>query len=117
MAMTPSGTPSTNWFALASAGAAVFTFLSFCIGVAPIPLTAWLCFPSALVLGLAAAICGILALRQMRTSGEKGRALALFGMWTGILTMLAVLCFTVLSLGLLFYGAGALNNLWPHIKP
>jgi hypothetical protein len=69
------------------------------------------------VLGLAAAICGILALRQMRTSGEKGRALALFGLWTGILTMLAVLCFTVLSLSVLFFGAGYINNLWPHTKP
>ncbi len=107
----------TNPLAILSAIAAALTFSSFCIGVAPIPLTAWVCYPSAFILGLLASATGFIALRQIRTSVERGRRLALFGLFTGILTILAVLCVTSLSLALVYFGRNYINAIWPAIKP
>jgi len=65
-----------NRFALASLVAAIFTFSSFCIGLAPIPLTAWVCYPTAVILGILALLAGFIAFRQFPTSGEQGRTMA-----------------------------------------
>ena len=110
-------TAPTNRLAILSFSAAFFTLGSFCVGLAPIPLTGWVCYPVAVVLGSAALLSGFRALRQVRASGEKGRALALIGMWTGILTILAVLCFTTLSFALVVYGADYLQRIWPQLRP
>jgi hypothetical protein len=104
---------STNRLAMASFSAAVLTLLSFCIGAAPIPLTGWVCYPVAILLGAAALLTGFRALRQLRSSGEKGRVLAVLGMWMGGLTILAVLCLTTLTIVILFYGAEAIHGIWP----
>lgn len=78
--------------AIISLSSAILTVISFCIGIAPIPLTGWVCFPASAALGTAALAAGLVSLRQIRTSGEKGRSLALFGAWIGGLTMLAGVC-------------------------
>ncbi len=110
-------TPSTNRTALASLLAALLTVFSFCIGVAPIPMTAVVCYPTAVLTGLAAIVTGTRALRQVRSSGEKGRGFALAGIWVGGLTLLAVACATTLTLLLFFYGAETLQTLLPALKP
>jgi hypothetical protein len=114
--MIPSTAP-TNRLALLSFLCAGLTLTSFCGGVVPIPLTAWVCYPGAVLLGCAALLTGFRALRQVRASGEKGRALALLGIWTGALTILAVLVFTALTVVILIYGAEAINTLWLQFKP
>ena len=107
----------TNRLAMLSFMLAALTFSFFCVGLAPIPLTAWVCYPAAMLLGCAALLTGFRAVRQVRASGEKGRFLAWAGIWAGLLTMLAVLCATSLSLVFLYYGAQTINNLWPQLKP
>jgi len=93
------------------------TFISFCLGAVPIPLTAWVCYPSAILLGGAALLTGFGALRQVRVSGERGRRLALFSVWIGLLAMLAVLCFSVITVVIYYYGVEALKTLWPQLWP
>ena len=115
--MIPSTAPTTNRLALLSFFSATLTFLSFCIGIAPIPLTSWVCYPAAILLGCAALLSGFIALRQVRASGEKGRGLALLGMWSGVLTILAVVCFTSLTVMFLYYGREVLNTVWPTPSP
>ena len=112
-----SSTAPTNKLALLSFISAFFTFSSFCLGVAPIPLTAWVCYPVAILFALVSLFSGISSLSQVRISGEKGRALALIGIWTGVLTSLAVVCFTTLTILLFYYGADYVWSLLPQIKP
>jgi hypothetical protein len=114
--MRPSTAP-TNRLALLSFTAAGLTLTSFCAGVVPIPLTAWICYPIAVLFGSVALLTGFRALRQVRVGYEKGRGLALLGMWIGGLTLLAVLCFTTLSGLVLYYGSEAVQTLWLRFKP
>ncbi len=90
----------TNRNAIISMVSAILTLLSFCIAVAPIPLTGLVCYPAAAGLGLAALATGLASLRQIRSSGENGRAYALAGAWIGGLATLASLC--AMALGLLW---------------
>ena len=114
--MIPSSAP-TNRLSLLSFLSAFLTIASFCVGFAPIPMTAWVCYPSAVLLGMVALASGFTSLRQVRASGEKGRALALIGIWTGVLSILAVLCFTTLTVYFIYYGVDYLHNNWPQFKP
>ncbi len=86
-----SNTP-TNTSAIISLSSAILTVISFCIGVAPIPFTGFVCYPASVALGVVALATGLVSLRQIRVNGEKGRKFALFGAWIGGLTMLAGLC-------------------------
>ena len=89
---------STNRVAIVSGVAALFTLLSFCIAVAPIPYTGWVCYPTAGVTGLIAFAAGLTSLRQIRSTGENGRNFALLGAWIGGLTTLASLCAVILGI-------------------
>lgn len=107
-----------NRLAITSLTAALLTIVSFCIGCAPfLPLTAGICYPMAGALGIISMVTGFRALRQMRTSGENGRWMALTGIWVGSFAILAVLCATVLAFAALFLGAGYLQTLWPTPPP
>ena len=107
----------TNRLAIFSLLSAVLTITSFCVGAVPIPFTAWVCFPGAIVLSLVSIITGSIALRQIRLTAEKGRRLALTSIVIAILTLLFMLIFTALSALILYYGVQALNGFWAHFKP
>ena len=107
----------TNRFALASAVSALITVISFCIGFIPIPMTAWVCYPAAVLGALAAVITGIVALRQVRITGENGSTLAWVGIWTGVLSILAVLCFTTLTVFFIYFGVETVNSLIQQFTP
>ena len=110
--MTPAN-PSTNRFAIVAFIAAILTFTSFCIGVAPIPLTSIVCYPAAVLLGIVALVAGFRGLRQLRLSGQRGRRLAWFGILSGALTILMILFLTTLTVLVLLYGADVIRNIWP----
>ncbi len=115
--MIPSTAP-TNRLSLVSFLSAILTAISFCIGFAPfLPLTAWVCYPAAVFLGIVALVTGFASLRQVRTSGEQGRAMSLIGIWTGILVILAVICATTLTILALYYGFNYLQTYWPQLHP
>ena len=96
-----------NRNAIISLIAGLLTLLSFCTAVAPIPLTGYVCYPAAVVLGLVAFVTGVRALAQIRTSREDGRPYALIGLWVGVFAILATLCAATLGI-LLFPRALAL---------
>jgi len=106
-------TPPANRLAIASLVSALLTVLSFCIGAAPIPLTGWVCFPAALLLGATALGSGAAALHSIRQSGEGGRWMALVGVWLGGLTMLAMLCLGLVALVV----AGLVGQIWIEAQP
>ena len=84
--------PPTNRNAIISLVAAILTLLAFCAGFMPIPFTAIVCYPVSLACGAVAFVSGLSALRQIRQSAQGGRTLALIGVWTGALTIAAVIC-------------------------
>jgi hypothetical protein len=112
-----SSSAPTNRLSLVSFLSAILTVLSFCIGFAPIPLTAWVCYPAAVLLGIVALASGFTSLRQVRASSEKGRAMALIGIWTGVLSILAVICTTTLTVLALYYGLDYFKTYWPQLNP
>jgi len=89
---------TTNRNAVISGVAALFTLLSFCIAVSPIPLTGWVCYPAAGLTGLVAFAVGLTSLRQIRSNGENGRNIALLGAWIGGLTTLTSLCAVIVGI-------------------
>ena len=93
--------PAANRNAIISLVAALLTLFSFCIAVAPIPLTGYLCYPAAALLGLLSLLTGILALSQIKATKEDGRAYALIGVWVGGFALLASLC--AIALGILLF--------------
>ena len=112
-----SSSAPTNRLSLLSFLSACLTASSFCVGFAPIPMTAWVCYPAAVLTGIIALVLGFTSLHQVRASGEKGRAMALIGIWTGILTILAVICTTTITILALYYGLDYLKTYWPQLNP
>ncbi len=97
------GTPPVapmNRTAVISVVAGLLTLLSFCTAVAPIPLTGYICYPAAVMLGLVALITGVMSLAQIRATREEGRSYALVGISIGMLTVIAALCATALGIAL-----------------
>ena len=95
--MEISPAPPVNGRAVLALGAALLTALFFCIGFAPIPLTALVCYPAAALGGIVSLLAGARALREITASGEGGRPLAWIGVWVGGLTLLAVACSVALT--------------------
>ncbi len=88
--------PSPNRLALTSLIISTLTVLSLCIGWAPIPLTALVCYPAAALGGIASMMTGWMALQRLAPGGR--RWMALTGLWIGGLAILAVICFSTFSL-------------------
>jgi hypothetical protein len=88
----PQAAVPVNRIAILSMITGFLTLLSFCAGVVPIPLTEWLCYPSAAILGLIALVSGITSLAQIQARNENGRAYALIGISVGGLAVLASAC-------------------------
>ena len=114
MSVTTPTTPSTNRLAIIAFILALLTLSSFCIGVAPIPLTGLVCYPAAVLLGIAALVFGFRGLRQIRATGQRGKRLAWFGVLSGALTILMILFLITVTLIILLYGMNAVQPVWPH---
>jgi hypothetical protein len=97
----PPRVPPVNRNAIISVITGVLTLLSFCTAVAPVPLTGYVCYPAAAVLGTIALVTGLTALLQIRRSKENGRSYALAGVWIGGLAVVASVLATVLGILLL----------------
>jgi hypothetical protein len=93
--------PPVNRSAVISIVAALLTVVSFCGAVIPVPLTGLLCYPLAAILGIVAFVAGLISLRQIHSTGEKGRSLALVGSGVGGLAVTGLLY--AMALGILFY--------------
>ena len=105
-----------NRRSILSVTCAALTALSFCGGVAPIPLTGLICFPASAVFGLLALGLGMSALRRIRASRENGRTLALIGTWVGGLSLLAVVLVLMLGVALAPYIADFIRQVL-HSSP
>ena len=94
---------------------ATFALLSFCIGAAPLPLTALICYPVSLLFGIAALWNGAISIQQIRERNENGRSFALIGIKIGALTILFVLCAITLVILLWPYVFEFIQETWDQI--
>lgn len=107
--------PPINRRAILSLVLAIFALLSFCIGAAPLPLTALVCYPVSLLFGIAALWNGAISIQQIRQQNEKGRTLALIGIWIGALTILFVVCAVTFVILLWPYVFEFIQETWNQI--
>ena len=104
-----------NRHAVISLVLAVLGVLSFCIGVAPLPLTALFCYPATIFLGTGALWMGVKALQQIRQNDESGRTLAQIGIWAGSLTILFVICAVTLVIVMGPYVVEFIQDAWQQL--
>ncbi len=97
MSVPPPPSVPVNRYAAISLIAGALSVTSFCIAVAPIPFTGYVCFPATLLLGLVALLSGMTSLAQLRTRPENGRLYAVFGISIGAVTVLAATCATAVG--------------------
>ena len=101
--MTPEFVPisSFNRKALLGFVLSILALLALCAGLLPLPLTVLICYPPGFILAIAALILGFIALRETKTDGTNGRSLAMFAVWGGGITLLAMIC--LISIGALLF--------------
>jgi hypothetical protein len=106
---------SINRYAIISLISAILALLSFCIGAAPLPLTALVCYPVSIILGIAALWAGLVSIRQIRASHENGQSLAKIGIWVGSFTILFVMCAIALVVVLWPYFYEFIQGVWNQV--
>ena len=89
----------------------ILAILTLCAGLLPIPLTDLICYPSGIVLGIAAFALGLIALRELRTDGKNGHPFAWFAAWVGGLTMMGITCLAMSGFLLYPYVSSLLQQL------
>ena len=113
--LPPTGTPETNSLAVVSlvagiasivlAAGSIFVTLVCCAGLPLVGL--------ALILGIAAAICGHVALRQLRETNQRGREMAIGGLITGYASVgLSLVMVLLMVLGIGLFAAAAAAGTW-----
>jgi hypothetical protein len=95
--LSPSS-PPINRFAIFSLLAALLAIISFCMGVFPIPLTGYVCFPTSAILGLVSLFTGMIGLWQIRLRREEGRILAWIGTLVGGITAIILVCAVIVAI-------------------
>ena len=91
--------PTINRKAIIAFLCALFALFSLCMGVAPIPFLELVCYPSGLLLGIAAVVLGLWAQYEIRMGGGNGKTIAVISVWAGGFTILAVSC--IVTIGVL----------------
>ncbi|HEY5984153.1 MAG TPA: DUF4190 domain-containing protein [Anaerolineales bacterium] len=86
-----------NQSAIISLAAGSLTWIAFCVGVAPVPFTGFVCFPGAALLSVVALIWGLKSLREIKSSDQRGRGLAIAGSVMGGSAILAEICLSIIT--------------------
>jgi hypothetical protein len=89
-----------NANSIVSLALGILATASLCMGLLPVPFTAFLCIPTSLVLGSAAVGFGMVALNGMRKHNQNGRAAAWIGVLSGGMVLLCSVLVGVLLLSL-----------------
>jgi uncharacterized PurR-regulated membrane protein YhhQ (DUF165 family) len=105
-----------NRKALISFLAAALALLTLCMGLLPIPFTMIICYPPGIVLGGVSLTYGVIALREIRNSGKRGRRLALAAIWAGGFMLLVAICMIAVSILLYPYISEFVQQIWQQIN-
>ncbi len=81
----------------------ILTFLSFCIGLAPFPFSDLICYPISFLLAILALVFGTISLIQIRRRNKSGRPMAWFGIISGGLVLLCMICMIIIVVALFMF--------------
>ena len=106
-----------NRKALISFIAAMLSLLGLCIGFLPIPFTAIVCYPPGIMLGIISLVYGMIALREIRENGKRGRRLALAAIWSGGFMLVVAVC--MITAGILIFPRfmELVRQSWNQLRP
>ena len=106
-----------NREALISFIAAILALLGLCIGLLPIPFTVIICYPPGIILGTISLVYGMIALREIRADGKRGRRLALAAIWSGGFMLVAAIC--MITAGILIFPRfiDLIRQSWNQLQP
>jgi uncharacterized membrane protein len=93
----------------------ILTILSFCGGVAPLPFTGYICFPTSFLLGMLALVFGVISLNRIRRHNESGRPMAWIGIMIGGFVFVCVLCMIIALVSLFIFAPNSVP-MPPFIK-
>jgi len=93
--------PPINNHSILSFVFGILTILSFCTGLAPVPLTSFICFPTSFLLGFLSLIFGTISLNQIRKRNETGQPMAWVGIALGGFVFICLLC-VIITFALFF---------------
>jgi hypothetical protein len=88
----------TNVLSIISLVAGILGLLGMCVGI--IPVVGWFCSVPGGLLGLAAVIMGVLGINQVKAKGEKGKGMAVAGLILGVLTLLGLCVYIIITIAL-----------------
>lgn len=95
--------PPTNKHSVISLVLGILTILALCGGMAPIPFTGFICFPTTFILGLLALIYGAISLNVIRKNNESGKPLAWMGILSGGFIFMCMLCMLIAIVSLFIF--------------
>jgi hypothetical protein len=87
-----------NVLSIVSLVAGILGLLGMCLGV--IPVVGLFCSVPGGLFGLVAVILGIVGMNKVKTSGEKGKGMAIAGLILGVLTLLGICVYAIISIAL-----------------
>jgi len=106
-----------NRKALISFIAALLALLGLCIGLLPIPFTVLICYPPGIILGIISLVYGMIALREIRAEGTRGRRLALAAIWSGGFMLVAAFCMITAGIMIFPRFMDLVRESWNQLHP
>jgi hypothetical protein len=94
----PTPASKTNVLSIISLVGGILGLLGMCLGV--IPVVGLFCSVPGGLFGLAALILGLVGINKVKTTGEKGRGMAIAGLILGVLTLLGLCVYVIISIAL-----------------
>ena len=100
---------SINRNAVVSLTLALVSVAALCIGILPLPLTVFICYPPGFVLGFISLYLGFKAQREIRKDGKNGRVLAVTAVWLSGFSIFSFICMVTVGITLA-------PRMWEYIR-
>jgi hypothetical protein len=85
----------TNQLSILSLVFGILTLIFFCMGLLPVPLNEFVCFPASAFFGILALLFGMISLNQIRRHKDSGRSMAWTGILIGVCVFICILCMLI----------------------
>jgi hypothetical protein len=96
--VAPVPVSKTNILSIISLVGGILGLLGMCLGI--IPVIGWFCSVPGGLFGLTAVILGVVGINKIKATGEKGKGMAIAGLVLGVLTLLGVCVYVIITIAL-----------------
>jgi hypothetical protein len=99
----------TNKQSILSLVFGILTIVFFCMGLNPIPLTGFICFPLSGLVGILALIFGAISLNQISRHNHSGRPMAWTGIIIGGFVFMCIMCMVIVIISLFIFAPNSIH--------